>query len=130
MDEAGQERAIESLRDWSKWLIGLDFGAGAGCVLILENASVTTAITPFLVITIAFLAISIVCSVFLVSKLAYVAEILPLRDSSGNLTTVFDHKVAANLSVGALVALQLASLGAGAFFFIIWVIIKSVAGGS
>lgn len=129
MDEARQEKAVESLRDWCKWVIGLDFGAVVGCVFILENGGATVVITPFLILAIAFFAISIVCSVLLIRQLVHVAEILPLRDSSGNLTPVFQHKVAAGISIGDLTALQLVSLGVGGFFFMLWVIIRSLVGG-
>jgi hypothetical protein len=130
MDEAGQTRAIEALRDWSKWLIGLDFGAVVGCVVILENGGVTGTITPFLVLAIAFFAISIVCSVVLVRELAHVAELLPLRDHGGNLTSVFGHRVAGYLPVRTLALVQLGSLGAGALFFIVWVIVRSIVAGA
>jgi hypothetical protein len=127
MDEKGQVRAIESLRDWSKWLIGLNLAAASGCVLVLQTANVRAAVTPFLVIAIALFALSIFCSVFLVQQLARVAEILPLRDSDGNPTTVFNRKVAAGLSVGAIAVVQLVFLGSASFFFILWVIMKAIS---
>jgi hypothetical protein len=129
MDEARQEKAVESLRDWCKWVIGLDFGAVVGCVFILENGQATLVITPFLVIASAFFAISIVCSVLLIRQLVQVAEDLPLRDSGGNLISLFQHKIGAGLSIGDLTTLQLVSLGAGGSFFMAWVVIRAVAGG-
>lgn len=37
MNEEHQEKAIDSLRDWSKWLIGLSFSATTGCVIVLQQ---------------------------------------------------------------------------------------------
>ncbi|MEX2598584.1 MAG: hypothetical protein WD533_02900 [Dehalococcoidia bacterium] len=130
MNEARQEKAIETLKDWSKWLLGLDFAAIVGCVVILDNAAGSFAVTPFLVAAIVFFAISIAFSVFLPRELARVAEVLPLRDPDGNFVSVFQHKVTTGLSIGAIARLQLLSLGAGAFFFLVWVIARAVAGGS
>jgi hypothetical protein len=127
MDEKGQVRAIESLRDWSKWLIGLNLAATSGCVLVLQTANLRAAVTQFLVIASALFALSILCSVFLVHQLARVAEALPLRDSDGNLTTVFNFKFAADLSVGAIAVVQLAFLGSDSLFFILWVIMRAIS---
>jgi len=126
MNESHQEKAIEAVRDWSKWLIGINFAAVVGCSVVLQSSSEKGTVTPFLIIAIASFAASVFCSILLVRELARVIEILPLRDSSGNLSSVLDHKIASGLTVGALASLQLASLGTGTIFFIIWVLVKSI----
>ncbi|MFW6195441.1 MAG: hypothetical protein ACOC5M_02855 [Chloroflexota bacterium] len=126
MDETQQEKSIEAIRDWSKWLIGLSFGAAAGCVAVLEVSDRTGPATPFLVAAIVFFALSVLASAILIRETARVLEMLPARDQSGELTTVFEHRVTGGLSIGALARLQLILLGVAALLFVIWVILRSV----
>lgn len=130
MDETRQERAIEALRDWSKWLIGLNFAAATGCVIILQNASGVGPVTPFLLAAIASFVLSVFSSTVLVRELARIVELLPLRDHGGEVTTVFEHKLAARLPLDILAKVQLAFLGVGVLFFIVWVVIGTAASGS
>jgi tellurite resistance protein TehA-like permease len=62
-------KAIASLSDWSKWLIGVNFGAATGCVLVLRGGA-AEAVRPMLLLAIIFFALSVLCSslfVFLLS---------------------------------------------------------------
>ena len=62
-------KAIGSLSDWSKWLIGVNFGAATGCVLVLRGGA-AEAVRPMLLVAIVCFALSVLCSslfVFLLS---------------------------------------------------------------
>ncbi len=48
MDETRQEKAIDVLRDWSKWLIGVNVFSATGCVIVLER-DVPVLLQPLLV---------------------------------------------------------------------------------
>ena len=125
---AHQEKAVEALRDWSKWLIGINFAAVTGCAVVLETGGVTGIGAVFLVLAIASFAASVFSSIALVRGTARVLEILPLHDDSGNLTTVFSYRLVADLSLGMIARVQLALLGVGAIFFLLWVIINAATG--
>jgi HAMP domain-containing protein len=124
MSETRQEKALEALRDWSKWLIGISFGAATGCVIVLEAAPAVGPATPWLVAAIVAFALSVLCAVILVREAARVIERLPMRDAAGKVSTVFDHELAARLSIGTLAQIQLALLAAGVVLFLGWVIVK------
>jgi hypothetical protein len=128
MDHSGQERAIQSLRDWCKWLIGLDFGVGAGCVAIFVQSPSSVAVTPFLVAAIAFFVISLGCSVLLLRELAYLTEHLPFLDENGELTTIFGEPGEAGFSIGALATSQLLLSATAVALFFAWVISKALTG--
>lgn len=125
MDEKRQEKAIDVLRDWSKWLIGVDFFAASGCVIILERG-VPLLLQPFLVGAVVLFALSVVTSALVLGLLAILVETLPLRDESGATYSIYDHLVWRQVSLGLLARLQFALLAIGVAFFLAWVVLKPV----
>lgn len=119
MDETRQQRATDSLRDWSKWLIGIDFAAATGCVVVLQREAVGSL---FLTLAIAAFALSVVCSILMVRSLASLVEILPLRDPAGRVVTIYAYRVWGKLSLANLVVLQTTLFVLGVAFFLAWVV--------
>lgn len=124
MDEVNQQRAIEALRDWSKWLIGLNFGATTGCVIMLQGG-MKGPVRLFIIAAIISFALSVLCAVFLGRLLAAAVEYLPLRDGSANLISISDYKPRRGLSVGSVARLELALFVLGIVYFIGWVLLKA-----
>lgn len=125
---AAQENTVDSLRDWCKWLIGLEFGAGAGCIAIFLQSPTSPAVTPFLVIAIAAFGLALACAVLLMGELAVITERLPLRDGQGRLASVFEQSGRLGPSIGWLVSRQLILLALASVFLLGWVVMRAVTG--
>lgn len=123
MDDTNQHKAIESLRNWSQWLIGIDFAAATGCVVVLQGG-VKGPPRPFLMLAIGAFALSVLCSTLLVLVLARLVEEVPLRSEAGQLQSIYEYATGLGVTVKTLARLQLAMLCLGGVFFIIWVILK------
>jgi len=122
MDEASQKDTIEALSDWSKWLIGIGFTAGAGCVVIFREAAVGPA-RLFLILAICAFALSVLISMFLRHALALTIERLPLADAGRERKSVYDHPAGGWLSIGHLARAQLGTIVLGVLFFLAWVVL-------
>lgn len=122
MDEARQKHAIDALLDWSKWVIGLGFTAGAGCVVIFRDAAEGPA-RDLLMLAIAAFALSVLVAVVLVRALAATVERLPLAWADGEPQSVRDHVAGRFLSIGWLSTLQLALVVVGAGCLLGWVVL-------
>lgn len=118
-----QHKAVESLRDWSKWLIGINFAAATGCVVVLQGG-VKGPPRPFLMLAIGAFALSVLSSAVLVRVLATLTEALPLRSETGELRSIYGYSAGLGLSVRGLARLQLGLLILGAVFFLLWVALK------
>lgn len=123
MDKENQLNTIDALRDWSKWLIGIDFTAATGCVVVLQGG-VKGPPRPFLMLAIGAFALSVLCSALLVRVLAALTEHLPLRDASGATKSIYDYTICCGLSIRVLARLQLTLLILGGLFFLTWVVLK------
>ncbi len=123
MDKESQKNAIDSLREWSRWLIGIDFAAATGCVVVLQDGMMGPP-RPFLILAISAFAISVLCSVFLVRVLATVVEKLPLLDSNSNPTSIYDFVVYRGITVKYIARAQMLLLTMGGIFFLMWVFLK------
>jgi hypothetical protein len=119
MNEARQQSAIDALRDWSKWLIGLDFAAATGCVVVLQTDVATEL---FLVLAISAFALSVVCSVLVVRALASLVETLPFQNEAGEVVSIYEYQVWGQLSLANLVALQMLFFVMGIALFLTWVV--------
>lgn len=124
MDEVHQQRAIEALRDWSKWLIGLNFGTATGCIIVLQGGMKGPG-KLFLIAAIISFALSVLCATFLGRLLAAAVEHLPLLDESGNIISISDYKLRRGLSVGSIARLQFALFFLGIVHLIAWVLLKA-----
>ena len=123
LDEQHQQRAVESLRDWSKWLIGIGLGAATGCVVVLQGG-VKGPPRPFLLLAIASFTFAVITSIGLVRTLASLVEKLPLEDARGRSESIFNYPVKGNVSVRGLARMQLMLMILGAVCFLIWVLLK------
>ena len=56
-------KAIELLSDWSKWLIGINFGAATGCAIVLKTG-VSEAVGSILFIAVCFFLSSLITASF------------------------------------------------------------------
>ncbi|MGN6435597.1 MAG: hypothetical protein ACTHMM_03655 [Agriterribacter sp.] len=57
-------KAVELLSDWSKWLIGINFGAATGCTVVLKTG-VSEKVSPLLFAAILFFICSLVVATLL-----------------------------------------------------------------
>lgn len=113
-----QEKTVEAFRDWSKWMIGVDFVAGAGCVAVLRGG-VGDAVRPWLVAAIIAFALAAMVSALLVRMLVSLTEHLPCQSSSNKPASISDY--GSYLSIGRLSHIQLALTFAGVFCLLGWV---------
>src|SRR3954468_25053112 len=60
----------KALIDWSKWLIGVNFSAATGCMLVLLNKEKVEFIGPKLMFAIIFFALTVFISIVFTSLLA------------------------------------------------------------
>jgi hypothetical protein len=115
MDDSGNNsnetrlRTIQSLSDWSKWLISVNFAAATGCVFVLREGAAEP-VRPMLLFAIIFFSLSVLCStlfVFLLSsQVEKIAEIKEIKYKQ-------------------LGAIQLILFGAGLICLLAWVTILS-----
>jgi hypothetical protein len=123
MNESHQQNAIDALRDWSKWLIGFNFAAASGCIVVLLGGAKGLP-RVFLIAAIISFVMSVLSSTYLVKTLVNVVENLPVRDKSGTIVSINDYKLPAGLSVGSLAWLQFGLLVLAIIFFITWVLLR------
>ncbi len=123
MNEVYQEKALEALRDWSKWLIGLNTFAGAGCLAMLQKGGFGD-LTPFLIAAIAVFALAVVAAALLIGVLAVVLQRLPLRDSGAQPGSVFDHRVWRGVRLRQLAWLQFGLFVLGIVLLLTWIMLK------
>jgi hypothetical protein len=120
MGEA-QKRAVDALLDWSKWMIGLGFAAGAGCIVVLRGAPEGPART-LLITAIAAFALAVLCAIVLVHGLAALHERLPLADAEGREPGIRAERIGP-VTVGGLARAQLALAVAGGIALLGWVVL-------
>lgn len=63
-DSDNKLKAVELLSDWSKWLIGINFGAATGCTVVLKTG-VSEKVSPLLFSAILFFICSLVIATLL-----------------------------------------------------------------
>jgi len=56
-------KAIELLSEWSKWLIGINFGAATGCAIVLKTG-VSETVSSILFIAVCFFLLSLITASF------------------------------------------------------------------
>ncbi len=121
--EDNQFKAIDAIRDWSKWLIGINFAATTGCVVVLQEG-VKGPPRPFLLLAIAAFTISVFCSILLVRALAKTVEHVPFKNKEGDLISIYKYPAFKFLSINTLSALQLIFFMMGIVCFLSWVALK------
>jgi hypothetical protein len=127
MTDGGQEKAIESIRDWSKSLIGLELAAGAGCVVILQQG-VGGLPRVFLIAAIVAFGLALATAALILGLTPSVLQQLPLRDPEGSDLNIYDCHVWRGLRLKTVVQLQYLFFAAAIVFFVTWVILKPPPG--
>jgi hypothetical protein len=115
-DDDKRNLALDWLRDWSKWLITVNFAAALGCSM--AQSSVNGPLRPFLLYAIALFAFATICAVGLVGAVASIVERLP---SKAHEKSVFNERVLLFLSIRQIAALQFISMVLGGCFFVTWI---------
>jgi hypothetical protein len=127
MTAGGQEKAIESIREWSRSLIGLELAAGAGCVAILQQG-VGGLPRIFLITAIASFGLALATAALILGVTPSVLQQLPIHDHDGRETSVYDCYVWRGLRLKTIVQLQYLFFAAAIVFFVTWVILKPPPG--
>jgi hypothetical protein len=123
MESHLQLKAIDTVLDWTKSLTGLNFLAGAGCVVVLEVGS--SGMLRLLIFgAILMFALAIIIAVIVMRALAWIIPALPLHDATGALVNVGDYGLVSRLSIRQLTAIQLALFVAGLGLLLLWVLLR------
>jgi hypothetical protein len=123
MDLHLQEKAVETLLDWNRWVLGLAFAAGGGCIVVLERGIAGTGRTLVLAAIVAF-ALAIVLAAALSIMLAALIEVLPLRDQDGAIASVWSAPLWPGVTVGAIARLQFGLFALGLALLLGWVLLR------
>lgn len=123
MDESHQKLAVEALCDWSKWLIGFNLAASGGCIAVLLGG-VQGLPLVFLIAAIISFAISVLSSILMVKMLVNVMEALPVRDDTGQVTSIYNFRLYGRISLGSMAWFQFAFTVIAVVFFLIWVLLR------
>ena len=121
MDVERQTAAVDSLREWSKWSIGLGFLSATGCVVVLQGG-VPLLAQIFLVLAISAFAASVLCSILLLRVLATLVERLPVQDAQGSPGSIYQQQLLPGLTVARIAAAQLLFLMLGGASFLAWIV--------
>ena len=121
-----QEKALDSIRDWSKWLIGLNFTSGGGCIAILQTGA-TAAMKFYLVGAVFFFGLSAAVSALILANLPMIMQRLPLQTKKGEKREIHDYWILfPGLSLQLLTILQLLLFVTGLAFLFTWMLLKPV----
>lgn len=119
-----QEKAVESMRDWCKWMIGLNLTMGTGCVLVLLRG-VSAALKTSLVSAVLFFAFSMVLASLIIAILPSIIQRLPIYDNSERkASNIYTAHVAPRLTLKMLAGLQYAFFVLGIVFLFTWILLK------
>ena len=121
-----QEKALNSISDWSKWLIGLNFTSGAGCIAVLQQG-VTASMKFYLVGAVFFFAFSAAVTAFVLANLPMIIQRLPLHTKKGEPRDIYDFWIfSPGLSLQLLTIIQLLLFITGLAFLFAWMLLKPV----
>jgi hypothetical protein len=126
MDNDSQKQAMDWLRDWSKWLITINFAAAAGCSFVVKG-DVAGLSLVLLASAISAFACSALCAATLVGAAPRIVERLAPNKDHHERRSVLEQKVLGRMSLKCIARLQLGLLAFGGVCFIGWVIAKAIA---
>ncbi len=118
MEKPAQMDAISALKDWSKWLIGLNTVLGGGCLTVLQTGNMQGLPRIFLVTAIITFVLSVLFSVLLGRVLASLTEHLPTAES------IYHFHDELGMSVKQLARAQLLSFVLACLFMGLWLALK------
>lgn len=118
MEKSAQLDAINALRDWSRWLIGLNTVLGGGCLTILQTGTMTGMPRLFMILAIVAFLLSVLCAILLGRVLASLVEHIP------TVASIYQFSDDMGLSVKHLARLQLVIFLLACLFMGIWLALK------
>ncbi len=118
-----QEKALEALKDWSKWIVSLNFGAATGCVIILQNG-VSSLVRMYLITAVLFFFLSILIASFIFVLLPAIIQKLPIQTKSKQMISIFDYQFASFFNLRMLVSMQLLFFVIGVGCLFTWILLK------
>ncbi|SEA08308.1 hypothetical protein SAMN05660964_00861 [Thiothrix caldifontis] len=118
MDKSVQMDAVNALKDWSRWLIGLNTVLGGGCLAILQTGNMAGMSRMFMVLAIVAFLGSVLCAILLGRALASLVEHIPTVNS------IYEFTNGMGLSVKRLAQLQLLIFLLACLCMGIWLVLK------
>lgn len=118
-----QEKALEVVKDWSKWLAGLNFGSAAGCILMLQQG-ISVLVRVYLVSAVLFFSISLLISSLIFLLLPIVIQKLPLHTKSKGALSIYDYELFQSVTLRLLVGTQFGFFVVGIISLFTWVMLK------
>ncbi|MBA3724304.1 MAG: hypothetical protein H0W89_05475 [Candidatus Levybacteria bacterium] len=115
-----QEKAVNMLIDWNKWMAGLTFGAATGCIVVLENG-VGPLVKMYLVIAIFCFALTLILSSLVFTLLPSIMQQLPLVSKTNPKHNIYDYKPFASIPLRHFITAQFLIFIAGTISLFIWV---------
>ena len=68
--EKDNNGSTESLTEWSKWLITINFLSATGCIIALKSSNATGKVAVFFFVAILSFTLSVICSTLFILILA------------------------------------------------------------
>ena len=68
--EKNKQQSMQSLTDWSKWLITINFLSATGCIIALETSNPSGKVGVFFFAAILSFSLSVICSTLFILMLA------------------------------------------------------------
>lgn len=127
MNEGRQQQALELVRDWSKWLVGVNLAAGAGCVAVLQSG-VGGLPRIFLLAAIGCFGLALLIGAALMALMPGLVERLPVRNEEGRLVSVYEGRLWQGMRVRTLVTVQFGLFVLALIAFGGWVLTKPAPG--
>lgn len=121
MAEDSQEKALELVGEWSKWLVSVNVVAVAGCVAVLQGGVAGTSRT-FLLLAIGTFTLSLLVAALLLGLLPALSERLPVRIRGEQQTTIYDGRLWKSVTVRGLAIVQFVLFLLAAASFLGWVL--------
>jgi ABC-type Na+ efflux pump permease subunit len=118
MEKSAQLDAINALRDWSRWLIGLNTVLGGGCLTILQTGNMAGMPRLFMILAIIAFLVSVLSAILLGRTLASLVEHIP------TVASIYQFRDDMGLSVRQLARLQLVIFLLACGFMGIWLALK------
>ena len=115
-----QEKAVNLLIDWNKWLAGLNFGAATGCIVVIEKG-VEGIVKNYLIGAVFFFALSIIISSLIFTVLPSIMQQLPIQNKEKNKGSIYDYRPFASLSLKFIVSTQVLAFMLGVACLFLWV---------
>ncbi len=115
-----QEKAVNMLIDWNKWMAGLNFGAATGCIVVLENG-VAGIVKSYLIGAIFCFSLSIMISSLVFILLPSIIQKLPIQGKENQKPSIYDYRPFASLPLRHIIVTQFYFFILGVIALFLWV---------